>query len=162
MSTPQIIYQQPAVAVPGTGGPTAIPMAQTGVSGGMGNVAIPATATSTVQIPNQAYIGTTTKPMSRSMSAGEWIIFVIVIIFIIAIIIWMIWFFGFRQVGDPPGAACSVNSDCEQGTYCSASGCCTLGDGAREGDTCDMTADCMSGLRCDRDTHVCVRAYGPL
>lgn len=115
----------------------------------------------TIVNPSQS---TTTVKQTRPPRAGawEWVILIIVIILVIGVIIWMIWYFGFRSIGKPPGHVCSANSDCEVGTYCSASGICEPGEGDKEGDRCDISSDCIIGLTCDLDTRICTRSIGPL
>jgi len=112
----------------------------------------------------EAYPTSTTvrKQSPPGASGWEWVILIIVLLLVIGVIVWMIWFFGFRSIGKPPGASCSLNSDCEEGTYCSASGVCETGEGAREGDRCNIDPDCLNGLMCDPDTNMCMRNTSPI
>ncbi len=107
-------------------------------------------------------------PKAHGMPAYEWVLIILVIIILIGVIVWIIWFFGVRNTGQTVGGSCAQNSDCEIGTYCSASRICAAGEGRDPGEPCLITSECKVGLRCQLEQNgtsafgLCIPAINPL
>ncbi len=83
----------------------------------------------------------------------HWSFLTLIYILTIILFILILWNFFGKQNGTKEGDSCSLDDECEAGTYCSGSQTCVKGShGKGEGaicsstDECDINHQCISGM----------------
>jgi len=87
----------------------------------------------------------------------EWAILTLILVIVITLIILLVYYFVYLDKGQGFGQACSQNTDCRSGLYCSGNYTCQEGTAQKQGQSCQNDSFCAVGLVCQQN--VCVISF---